>query len=200
MHPKEMEKLTQHFNMYFRQDDCMVFHPFAADPHIDVLLYKPNDAYPYWKMVTMGASDFKMPAHKPSLGNRNEYMMFIAPHEDMTDKEVSNWYLRKLFEVAYYPVAANSHISYGHSVEWDPNDEEEMVGAYLEMPQVIEDTGILRCRLGPLKTVVCLQVILLNRQEINKLLEVGSEQFSNFLYPDNGMQHFICERSRSDQF
>lgn len=200
MHPKEMEKLTQHFNTYFHQDDCMVFHPFTADPHIDVLLYKPNDAYPYWKLVTMGASDFKMPAPKSSLGNRNEYMMFIDPSEDMTDQEIANWYLRKLFEVAYYPIATGSFISYGHSVEWDPNDEEEMVGAYLEMPQIIEDTDILRCKLGLLKTAICLQAILLNRQEINKLLEVGSEQFSYFLYPDEGTQHFICERSRSDRF
>lgn len=200
MKQKEMDKLMRHFDTYFHQDDCTVLHPIVMEPHIDALLYKPNEAYPYWKLVTMGASDYKMPAPNNALGNRNEYIMFIDPSEDMTDKEVANWYYNKLLGVARYPIATNTFISYGHSVEWDPNDEEEMVGAYLEMPQIIEDVGILRCKFGLTRTAVCLQVVLLNREEINKLLQIGPEQFSYFLYPDEGRPHFLSERSRSNKF
>lgn len=200
MKQKEMEKLTQHFDTYFHQSDCTVLHPIATEPHIDVLLYKPNEAYPYWKMVTMGASDYKMPAPRNTLGNRNEYIMFIDSGEDMTNPEIANWYYATLLEIAYYPISTKSFITYGHSVEWAANDDEEMVGAYLEMPQIVEDVGVLRCKLSPIKTVICLQVILLNREEIKKLLEIGPEQFSYFLYPEEGDCHFLCERSRSDQF
>jgi len=197
---REMEKLTKHFDKYFRQSDCTVIHPIVMEPHIDALLYKPNEAYPFWKLVTMGASDYKMHAPRKTLGDRNEYIMFIDPSEDMTDQEVANWYFNKLLAVALYPLATKSFISYGHSVEWAPDDEEEMVSAYLELPQIVDDVGMLRCKLGLMKTAVCLQVVLLNREETNKLLQIGSEQFSEFLYPEEGTSHFLCERSRSSRF
>lgn len=200
MNLKEMDKLQEHCDKYFHQNNCTVIHPLEMEPHIDVLVYEPNEAYPYWKLVTMGASDYKMPAPGNALGNRNEYMMFIDSSEDMTNPEIQNWYYSKLMEVAFYPISTNSFITYGHSVEWAPNDEEEMVGAYLEMPQVVEDVGVLRCKLSLLKTAICLQVILLNREETKKLLEIGPEQFSYFLYPEEGDCHFLCERSRSNRF
>ena len=117
MNQKEMDKLTKHFDTYFHQSDCTVLHPIVMEPHIDALLYKPSDAYPYWKLVTMGASDYKMPAPKNTLGNRNEYMMFIDPSEDMTNQEVVNWYFNKLLGIAHYPIATKSFITYGHSVD-----------------------------------------------------------------------------------
>lgn len=48
------------------------------EPHIDALLYAPNEAYPFWKLVTAGASDYKMSAPRGALGKRNEYMMFMT--------------------------------------------------------------------------------------------------------------------------
>lgn len=200
MNQNEMDKLINHFDTYFHQSDCTVLHPIVMEPHIDALLYKPNDAYPYWKLVTMGASDYKMPAPRNTLGNRNEYMMFIDPSEDMTNQEVTNWYFNKLLEIAHYPIVTKSFITYGHSVEWAPNNEEEMVSAFLEMPQIVGDVGVLRCKLGLMKTAICLQVVLLNRAETNRLLQIGPQQFSSFLYPDAGDAHFLCERSRSDKF
>ena len=200
MKQKEMGILMKHFDTYFRQSDCTVLHPGNMEPHIDALLYRPNDAYPYWKLVTMGASDYAMPAPKHALGNRNEYIMFIDPSEDMTDHAIAGWYFNKLLGIARYPIATKSFVTYGHSMEWAAEDGEEMVSAYLEMPRVIEDVGILRCKMGFLKTVICLQAVLLNRDETNKLLQIGSEQFRYFLYPDEGDAHFLCERSRSERF
>ena len=200
MNLREMDKLTHHFDKYFQQTDSSVIHPIVMEPHIDALLYAPNEAYPYWKLVTMGASDFKMPGPKNPLGNRNEYIMFIDPNEDLDNKETMNWYFNKLLQVAQYPIHSNTFITYGHSIEWAPNDEEEMVGAFLEFPQIVQDTGVLRCKLGLLKTAVCLQVVLLNRKEVQTLLEMGPQMFSEYLYPEEGQPHFICERSRTSAF
>ena len=80
------------------------------------------------------------------------------------------------------------------------DENSDMVGAYLEMPQMIQDTGILRCKLGLMKTTACLQVILLTREEIDRKLEIGAEQFSYFLYPEEGRPHYLCERRRSEKF
>ena len=203
MKTKEMKKLIEHFDMYFRQKDALVCHPTNDTlPHIDVLVYEPKDIYPFWKLVTMGASDFAMPAAKNApLGNRNEYIMFVDKSEDLADINLINKYVMYLMEVAMYPVSENVYITYSHSIEWTPNEGEEMVGAFIEFPQIIEDSHILRCKLGLFKTVTCLQVVLLTKDEINKLLEIGAEEFSYLLYPDSDdSPHFIIELKRTEKF
>ena len=201
MNQKESEKLIQHFDTYFEQTDCTVLHPtIAMAPHIDGLLYAPTEKYPFWKLTTMGASDYKMPAPRKALGNRNEYIMFIDAGEDMTDPAVANWYYHQLLEVAFYAIGQRAFVTYGHSMEWGEEDGEEMIGAYLEMPQAIENVGLLRCDLSFFKTTVCLQVVLLNRAEMDKRMELGAEGFSYWLYPEEGKSHFLCERHRSEKF
>ena len=101
---KEMDKFIAHIDTYLQQNDCMVLHPLTGEPHIDVLFYKPTNLYPYWKLVTMGASVYRMSAPKYCLGNRNEYMMFIDEDEDMENEEVRNQYVAYLMEVALYPI------------------------------------------------------------------------------------------------
>ena len=125
MNTKEMDKLMAHFDKYFKQSDCQVLHPLAMTPHIDTLVYKPTDELPYWKLVSMGASDYRMPAKKAFLGDRNEYMMFIDAQEDLNDKETLDRYVMYLIEIARYPISNHCYITYGHSVEWKPEDDEE---------------------------------------------------------------------------
>jgi hypothetical protein len=149
----------------------------------------------------MGASDFKMSAPKHALGDRNEYMMFVDASEDLTDASVVGWYFNQLTGVATYPMQARCFFSYGHSVEWGEERDSDMVGAFIEMPQMIEDVGVLRCKLGLLKQAVCLQVVLLTREETNQLLQTGPQIFSEYLYPENDSRpHFLCERYRSERF
>jgi len=198
MKPKEMDKLTAHFNQYFDQDSCTILHPIAQNPHIDALLYEPTEKYPFWKMASMGASDYKMPTPKGSLGDRNEYIMMIGPDENMKDLSVANWYYSKLLEIALYPIQNKCFISYGHSLEWPVLAEDETVGAFLDFPQAVENVGVVRCKLSPFKTVVCLQAVLLNQAEIDKLLEIGPQRFSEYIYPEDASKpHFLCERNRS---
>jgi len=182
----------------------MILHnPVMTDPHIDVLLYEPSDAYPFWKMVTMGASDFKMPDAPKLLGNRNEYMIFVDASVDLEDRDVTEWYYNRLMEVAFYPIEANCCITYGHSLEWGEYEEEpsDIVGAFIEMPQILEDIGALKCKMGMFKTVTCLQAVLLTRKEIDRLVEIGPEAFSAYLYPEGEEpMHYLSERYRSDKF
>ncbi len=203
MTPNQMKIFTRHMDKYFEQSDCYVLHPLiVGEVHIDVLLYKPTKKYPFWKMVTMGASDYKMPPIKNSISPYNEYIMFVDATEDLSDMETVSWYHNKLMTIALYPYSTGVHITYGHSLEWkndDPSDE--MVAAFIEFPQVVEDTGILRCKLGLTKTVACLQTVLLNRGELEKLLQIGPQAFSEYLYPENGDRgHFISEKHRSAKF
>ena len=164
------------------------------NPHIDILKYEPTEEYHFWKLVTMGASDHKMNG-KNDLGNRNEYMLFVDADENFDDQDTLNWYRAQLLEVALTPVANNVFLSYGDSVKWTPEADEEMMGAFLEFPQIIEDPRILRCKLGLLKTAVCLQVTLLNESEMERLRAIGP------LYPETGgTWHYLSQRKRDDKF
>ena len=205
MKNSEMDKLMAHLSHYFKQGDPRVIHnPTMVDPHIDVLLYEPCEAYPFWKMVTMGASDFKMPDAPKMLGSRNEYMIFVDASINLEDRDVTEWYYNRLMDVAFYPIEQNCCITYGHSLEWGEEYDEapsDIVGAFIEMPQILEDAGALHCKLGTFKKATCLQAVLLTRAEIERLLEMGPEAFSEYLYPeDGGEMHYLSERYRSEKF
>lgn len=203
MKTKEMDKLIKHFDTYFEQDDSIVLHPIVDDGlHIDVLMYKPNGKYPFWKLVTMGVSDYKMPPIQNTVGLNNEYMMFVDSEVNLEDKETLMWYYNKLLMVADFAYYNKTHITYAHSFEWENEDpDDEMIAAFIEFPQIIGTTAILKCKLGLMKTVVCLQVVLLNKEELEKLMKIGPIAFSNYLYPeDDSTAHFLTERHRSEKF
>ena len=200
---KEMEIFNKHIDTYLSQEEPTVLHPVVVNPyHIDVLVYKPTENLPFWNLVTMGASDYKMPKIANTIGMYNEYIMFVDPEVDLKDKETVNWFYNKLVLVASYAYNTDTHITYGHSLEWENEDpDDEMIGAYIELPQVIPNPAVLRCKLGLLKTVACLQVVLLNKNNLEHLKQVGPQAFSEYLYPeDGGKAHFICERHRSGKF
>ena len=200
---KHMDKLTRHFDKYFEQSDCIVLHPIVdGGLHIDVLLYKPNEKYPFWKLVTMGASDYKMPKIPNTIGGFNEYIMFVDKGEDMNDSKIASWYYNKLAMVASFAYHNKMHITYAHSFEWQNEDtDDEMIAAFIEFPQIIQDIGVLRCKMSMLKTVICLQVVLLNKNDLDQLMEIGPQAFSYYLYPENDeKQHFLSERHRSEKF
>lgn len=203
MKKREMEKITNHFDKYFEQSDCVVLHPIVDNGfHVDVLLYKPNEKYPFWKLVTMGASDYKMPPVSNTISQRNEYIMFVHADEKLDNQEIANWYFNKLVMIASFAHDNKCNITYGHSFEWQNDDpDDEMIAAFIEFPQIVETVDMLRCKTSLLKTVACFQVVLLNKDDLAKLMEIGPQAFSEYLYPeDNGKQHFLSERHRSDNF
>ena len=202
MRRRVQKRFIAHCDKYFRQTGCTVLPPKdRAWPHIDSLLYPPNEVYPFWKLVTMGASDIKMPKHPISLARRNEYMMFIDPSEDLTQSSKVGWYHRTLLDIARHPAYSKTSISYCNSLEWEPGLGSDMVAAFLELPQMITDPMILLFKRRPLMRVVCLQVILLTRQDVNMMKEIGNQEYSHYLYPeDETIAHFLAERYRSERF
>ena len=61
MNVRKMDKLIKHLDSCFEQSDSMIYHnDNMTNPHIDFLRYEPTEKYPFWKLITMGASDFKL--------------------------------------------------------------------------------------------------------------------------------------------
>ena len=62
MNAKEMEKLTDHFERCFGQKAATVMRNKAeTELPIDILVFAPTGRYPFWKLCTRGASDYRMP-------------------------------------------------------------------------------------------------------------------------------------------
>ena len=200
MRTAAMDRWAEHCGFYFKQDpkDCIVLHPRNRQKfHIDLLLWKPTEEYPFYKLCTMGASDYKLPL---TLCRRNEFVMFIPREENLQDPETLSWYSDVLLSVADYPAQNHLALTFGHSIIWGQQPGTDMFAAYLELPYPIDSPGFLRCRLGFLEETDCLQVVLLTRQETESLLKAGPQKLCDFLYPDHGKAHFLCERYRSNAF
>jgi hypothetical protein len=150
----------------------------------------------------MGASDYKMPPVSNTISQYNEYIMFVHADVRLDDQEIVSWYFNKLVMIASFARFNKCHITYGHSFEWQNDDtEDEMIAAFIEFPQIVETVEMLRCKTSLFKTVACLQVVLLNKDDLAKLMEIGPQAFSEYLYPeDDGKPHFLSEKHRSDIF
>lgn len=195
-----MTLVQNHLGKYFEDDEPQVLHPMQdiMGYHIDCLVYRPNERYPFWKLVTMGASDFKMPKSN-AIADRNEYIMFIDKNEDLYNQDILNWYYGHILDIATYPIQCNKVLTYGHDITWET--DEEMCGAYIELPQIIPDSSIVKLKLGLMKEIAFLQIMLLNKMEFALMQDIGNEQFSYYLYPtDRKNQHFLCQRSRNIQY
>ena len=199
MRKHEMDRWADHCGYYFGQDpqtECMVLHPVNHRAfHIDLLLFPPCPALPFWKLCTMGASDYKLPL---TFCPRNEFFLFIPESEDLKDQASAMWYCDVLLTTALYPWENHMALSCGHSIVWGTQPGTNMVSAYLDLPFPIPGSGFFRCKLGPVKAINCLQVTLLTRRETDYLVRVGPDAFTDFLYPEKGMPHFLSQRFRKD--
>ena len=202
MNTKETQTFIDHCNLYFHQVEPQILEPKCENIlRFRMLLYTPSKKYNFWKLVTLGVSDYKMPRSRTALGNRNEYVLFIDRSENLFDEDTVQWYIKCLINLANPPIVEEYALSFGHSVEWGEAEDTDMVGAYVEMPQVIESIKFLQCKLDMFKKITCLQAVLLTREDMDKLRELGEEKFDYWLYPeDRKHMHFISERRRSDKF
>ena len=194
MKNKEMNKLIKHFEYYFKQTCKNIYHDdVSGGIHIDILLFEPNDQYPFYKLVTMGASDYAMPKVNSTLPNRNEYIIFLSKDVEVNSEDF-NWYINFISYVSRYAFYENANISVGHSIELEPNSHSSFKNAFILFPQIIEDSWILRCQLGLFKTCACLQVMPITEIDNAKNLSIGPEEFHNYFYPEEGEPIFLANR------
>lgn len=190
----QMAKIQKHYDKYFKQTDAMVFHPQGETQfHVDVLLYSPTKTFPFWKLATLGASDYAMNG-KHYLGNRNEYMMFIDPSVDMKDTSIASRYLDLLHSTALFPLVTNTSITFGHSIDFTEQNDPNVKAVFLDMPFAVNDMDFFTCKYSLFKKAVFLQVIPLDQKALDLLMKLGNEQFSyTYAYPDKGEPHWLSK-------
>lgn len=67
---------------------------------ITTFVFKPTDEMPFWKLGTIGASNYLMPERDigwcRKTNRRNEYMMLIAPDVEMSEENTEWLFLNSL--------------------------------------------------------------------------------------------------------
>lgn len=192
MNKRKFFKIVNHYNKYFEQEaqDMLEFDGNIDESMpIDVIVYKPTQKYPFWKLATVGASDYKMPKHKSAIARRNEYVMFLDKYIDISpESKEYDWYYKFLMLTAYAPRDLEEFISYAHTIELNDSDNDDnnqesnkLPISLLLMPEVIEDVRILKCKLGLFEKCACLQVMPITKEEY----ELGLKKIEEKIYGKN---------------
>lgn len=201
----DLEKtyLRKHLDTYFEQSHWKVLTPAEeTTPHIELLVYAPNEKYPFWKLVTMGASSHSMPELNPKknpyVPMRNEYMMFLDPSVDFSeDSEEWIWYAKYLMDTALYPVLSGKPLTWGSALKLTDR-QEEMEGVVILYPQAIQDTRIIKVQIGLFRPCACLQVMPVTGEELELWKTEGAKALSRRFYPEEPDEpmHPLARKSR----
>lgn len=209
MNEKTAERIKQHYEKAFGQTNGSTLrNRMDEEMRIDAYLFPPSPRYPFWKMCTVGASDYRMPKREgirygPTASLYNEYMIFMDPTMKVAPQTSEwQWYWQILVQAAYFPyrekqcVAAEDVVDLGR-------DADEMQGVTLLFPEVIEDTSILQCKTGLGKTVTFLQVMPVSKREIvarNDRMEKDPDWLYCRFYRHEGGKNdtYIARRYRDD--
>lgn len=117
-------------------------------------VFKPTDELPFWKLCTIGASDYFMPEREIGWGRkanrRNEYMMFISPEvevSDPTDNENADtgWLFLNslLWATAEYAFNQKDNITVSDTI--DMGLDGKYRGVVLLLPEVFKTPRIVKC-------------------------------------------------------
>lgn len=131
-------------------------------------VFKPTDRMPFWKLCTIGASDYLMP--EPDIGwyrkanQRNECMMLMAPEVEV-DESNTGWLLLNslLWSTAEY------------SDTIDMGIEGRYCGTVLLLPEVFGSPDIVKCHYTKHRHVSIFQVMPVTRELFSEKLEKGTD-------------------------
>ena len=150
MKSKRQQKLYDHYKTVFGEDPIFSLKlkknvlPTDMKP-ITTLVFKPTDEMPFWKLCTIGASDYLMPERDIGFGRkanrRNEYMMLISPDVDIrnpSDDEdaPTDWLSLNslLWATAEYAFNEKDNITVSDTI--DMGIDGKYCGAVLLLPEI----------------------------------------------------------------
>ena len=166
--------LLEHYNKVFKQEPeyiiTMLSKPDVAKNDIKTLVYAPSEENNFWKLCTIGTSDYEMPQREIGLGRkanrRNEYVMFVEPSAEIS---YSTNYWLTLPLVAKYTAHCEKNITVSDTIEFT-GGEGESCGAVILMPEVMKKPDIVKCYITKKKFISVFQVMPITRQQLNEKL------------------------------
>ncbi len=150
---------------------------------VTTYVFEPTDELPFWKLCTIGASDYLMPERDIGWGRkanrRNEYMMFISPEvevSDPTDNENADtgWLFLNslLWATAEYAFNQKDNITVSDTI--DMGLDGKYRGVVLLLPEVFKTPRIVKCYITKNKYVSIFQVMPVTKEQLAKKLKKGT--------------------------
>lgn len=144
---------------------------------ITTFVFRPSDEMPFWKLCTIGASDYLMPERDIGWGRkanrRNEYMMLIAPEVKVSEEETEWLFLNSLlWSTAEYAFAEQDTITVSDTI--DMGLDGKYCGTVLLLPEVFKSPSIVKCYVSEHKYISIFQVMPITRELLNQKLKKGT--------------------------
>lgn len=115
----EFVKMIEHLSKHFGNLENILVNEHGDYP-IDIAVFGPNEKSPYWKLVTIGTSDYAMKVPEQIVeNNRIELVMYLPIDWQLDKNELNSWPINTLIETAQYPREYDTFLGFGHTVEFE---------------------------------------------------------------------------------
>lgn len=184
-------KSKKHQKLYEHYVDIMGKEPiFSLQLKKDVLsdvaeqmkpvttyVFEPTDELPFWKLCTIGASDYLMPERDIGFGRksnrRNEYMMLIAPEVEVSEDSTEWLFLNSLlWSTAAYAFNEKDNLTVSDTI--DMGIDGKYRGVVLLLPEVFKTPRIVKCYITKNKYFSIFQVMPVTKEQLAKKLKKGT--------------------------
>lgn len=149
----------------------------GMDP-MTTFVFRPTEKMPFWKLCTIGASDYLMPERDigwcRKANRRNEYMMLIAPEVEV-DESNTGWLPLNslLWSTAEYAFNEKDAVTVSDTI--DMGLEGKYCGTVLLLPEVFESPDIVKCHYTKHRYVSIFQVMPITRELLSEKLDMGTD-------------------------
>lgn len=175
MESKRHQKLLEHYKAVLGEEPAFSLKlkknvlPNDMKP-ITTLVFKPTDELPFWKLCTIGASDYLMPERDIGWGSkanpRNEYMMLISLEVEVDESKAEWLFLNSLlWSTAEY---AKEAITVSDTI--DMGIKGKYCGTVLLLPEALKTPKIVKYHYTKHKYISIFQVMPVTRELLSKKL------------------------------
>ena len=182
MGTKRHQKLYEHYQNVLGQKPTFSLKlkknvlPNDMKPII-TYVFEPTKELRFWKLCTIGASDYLMPERNIGWGRkanrRNEYMMFISP-DVKVDETATEWLVLNsmLWSTAEYAFNEKDNITVSDTIDFGLKGK--YCGTVLLLPEVFKTPNIVKCFISKHKYISIFQVMPITKEQLSKKLKKGT--------------------------
>ena len=198
----EMRAIESHIQQYFGKFENVLHELVSTDIHVDICVVPPSAERDYYTLVTMGMGAHRMnvPEELAEYKLERAELAIALPKDWKIKKENFEdekwfWVVRLLKDLARLPIASDTWLGFGHTMDHEENFAEntKLCAAMLTAPQGTDD-GSEVCILPSGEEVNFYQVIPLYRDELEYKLARGADALLDKM---EGIS-FVVEPDRQD--
>lgn len=177
------KKLYEHYLKIFHQEPSFSMQlkqgqDASVLKSVTTFVFCPTDEMPFWKLCTIGASDYIMPKRDIGFGRlanrRNEYLMFISPQVEISQSSTEWLKLNAfLWHIAEYAYTEKENITVSDT--FDISFHKKYCGVVLLLPELLNSASSAKCYISKNKFVSIFQVMPVTKEMMAEKLRRGHE-------------------------